>query len=175
MKRFLPILLIVGLFAGCELDNKIQLAREAKYITDHALVQTMRAYANAADEMVAKKHAMQLKKIEDDLALFFRVNGLQQDAEGNITGGTIAYSLLLPSLNTHQADLDKLELSKKSWADIQTQFLAALDAYEKTNQSEYDTEEKAMEAKRTAQAALDAALQAIGTFSGGLMTGLLAG
>jgi len=159
--------------SGCmqNLDNKVTQAREAKYTTDTVLLATMRTFVKAGDEGWAKKHAMQKQKIRDDWATFLRVNGMTTDKDGKPTGGTISIPLVLQSLDVRAEEEDKLAASVASWKEVREKFLVALDAYEKTNAAEYATEEKAMEAKRSAQAALDAALQALGTFGGGLLAG----
>ena len=77
------------------------------------------------------------------------------------------------NLPVRAAGEDKLLAREASWKEGSDKFLAALDAYEKTKAAEYTTEEKAMEAKRSAQAALDAALQALGTFAGGAAAGFM--
>ena len=168
------LLLSVSSF-GCmqNLDTKVMQAREAKYTTDTVLLTTMRTFVKAADEGWAKKHAMQKQKIRDDWATFLRVNGMVTDADGKPTGGTIGIPLMLQSLDVRAVEEDKLLASEASWKEVSDKFLAALYAYEKTNAAEYTTEEKAMEAKRSAQAALDASLQALGTFAGGAAAGFM--
>jgi hypothetical protein len=172
--RCLVVVALLSVFSfGCvqNLDNKITIAREAKYSTDTVLLQTMRTFVKAADEGWSKKHQMQAQKIRDDWATFLRVNGMTTDADGKPTGGTISIPLMLQSLDVRGQEEDKLAASKESWKEVVEKFSTALDKYEEANAAQYTTEQDAMAAKRSAQAALDAALQAIGTFTGGVIAG----
>lgn len=172
MKKLIGIA-IVGMLSisGCALNEKIQQVREVKYAADTAFVEQARKLLVVADEGWHKKHELQLLIIQRTFTDWARANGAQFDAAGNITGGTVGWELITATLKNKQAMEQKLAESEQSWATAKKLVSDSIDAYERSNTATYATEQEAYEAQRSAQAALTAALEAIGAFGGGMLVG----
>ena len=172
MKRQLIALLLSVSFlsTGCvaKLDEKLQTMRETKYDADKAFAGSMRILVRLADNGWQKKHALQKLIFDNVYADRIRGNtvGFEQDEKGVPIRGNIPIAIMWKIDQTYRAEQEKYKESIAQWEKAKQVAINAIDAYEKASEVTYALESDALEAKKSAQAQLTAALEALGVLAG---------
>lgn len=158
---------------GCvsKLDEAWHEVGQKKRATDRAYAAVASAYLMAADDMASKKHELQQRHIDRDWSDFKRIHTSSDGRLVSIDERGIQQPLRVADLDAALAARDAkvaaLLASKASWKAVHEPFREATAAFVAASESSGETEAKIIEAKRSAQAFLDATIGAVAGIAAG--------
>lgn len=164
--------------AGCvsDLDRKQVAVRQEFHSATKAFVVAGGAFADGADEMAAKKHALQKQAIDQVWDAWIAAHTdefgrlvSRDEASGELAPMPVVQ--LLAAQKLREEAIVKLHESQKSWQEFRDVWRSALAKFDATNELLAKQELGIAEAKESAAAAFDAALKVLAGAAAGVGIG----